>query len=228
MPVDFLPKSQQLLLAWGANYNDKAGISPATYGLTAEQGAEIVQRFAEFQDAMTDWMNPSTRTPDVRTRKDEARKSFEAIARETVGIIQRNPATTPEMRTTLRITPRGNVPTPAPVPADAPEVKVASVKGRLFNLELRQPGSTRRGRPPKIGMAWLYTYIGEDMPAFEQLKFYGSATRTNTQIVLPSDVPTGAKVWISACWVNTAGRPGPASLPIASWTNHGPLQQQAA
>jgi hypothetical protein len=45
---------------------------------------------------------------------------------------------------------------------------------------------------------------------------------------MPPEVAVGSKVWVSACWVNTADKPGPVSLPVFTWTNHGAFQNQAA
>jgi hypothetical protein len=45
---------------------------------------------------------------------------------------------------------------------------------------------------------------------------------------MPQDVPTNAKVWVSACWVSTSGKPGAVSLPVFTWTNHGQMQNNAA
>ncbi len=73
--------------------------------------------------------------------------------------------------------------------------------------------------------AWIYTAFGDEQPTtLETFDFRGEARKTDTQFVMPESVAPGTKVWVSACWVNTAGKPGPASLPIATWTTHGTMK----
>ena len=223
----FYPTRQDEFLQWALSYDSVVQQNPAVIGLDATQAAELTDKTSAFQTAMAVIASGATRTPQAVIDKDEKRAELTAVVRKLTDIIQAFPGTTDQMRSALGITIRDNRPTPTPVPGESPVVTVASVRGRLFNLRLRQPGSERRGRPAFVKTAWLYYYVGEDMPQFEQMTFYGSAPKTNTQLVLPQGVAVGAKVWISACWVNPAEKPGAASLPIFSWTNHGVTAQAA-
>ena len=227
MPTSYFPQDDKGLLGWGANLNDKAGINPAAYSLTADQGAQITQAFGDFETAMARLQDPATKSPLATQQKNTSRKKFKGVAMVMVNLIQAFPTTTDDMRADLRITIRDEPPTPVPAPGDAPLVKVVSVRGRTFKLELLDARNNRRRKPSAVGAAWLYYAVGEEMPAFERMTFNGSTSTAATQMVVPLDVPVGAKVWVSACWVSTSEKCGPVSLPVFAWTNHGAVQNVA-
>lgn len=228
MAIIFPPPREADLLAWALNadliFKDEA----AAYGVSVEQQAAFALLVTAFQALYNECNQPGTRTPTKIEQKKIAKKALVTEARKLIAIVQAFPGTTDDMRRDLDVTIRDYEPTPVPVPTSAPVVNVTSVEGRLFNLSLREAGSDNKSKPDGVGAAWLYTYVGEEMPAFEQMDFRGSATKADTQIVVPADVAVGSKVWISACWVNSNQKPGPVSLPIFSWTNHGAMQNNAA
>ena len=217
---NFIPTREAQLIAFGANYNDKAGISPASYHLPPEMGTEIVNAFSEFEQRYNESQNPSTRTPEVTELKREARKNFERVVRETAAVIQADPATTNAMRTSLGLSLRGNGPTPVPVPQGMPVVEVKGVVGRVVRLRLKDAETDRRRKPPGVQGAWLYVFVGDEPPAsLEAMELRGMVTRTNPVVLLGDEVAADTKVWLSAAWVNAKGQPGQASVPVATWTN---------
>jgi len=224
----YLPSREAELLTWSTNFNNQVQADSAGVGLSAEQATALNTAQTAFASAYDTAHDPITRSPLNIQLKNEKKAALIALVRQDVAIIQAFPGTTDAQRTALGITVRDNTPTPAPIPATSPVVTVAAVEGRLFNLELREVGSERRGKPAGVKCAWIYTYVGEDLPTFEQMTFRGSTGKTDTKIVLPADTPVGSKVWISACWVNTAEKPGAVSLPIFTSTNYGPMQNNAA
>ena len=229
MPQGYIPGRESELVNWGQNYLDQvANLGAPALGLTEPQANELAARFEAFRAAFVLANQNTTRTPDVIQTKKTAKKAFIAEARTVTKIVQAYPGTTDTMRTSLKITVPDPDPTPVPVPAEAPKVTVAEVEGRLIRLQLRKDDSESRAKPAGVRAAWLYSFVGEEMPTFEQMKFRGATGKADTQIVLPPDVATGSKVWISACWVNSSDKPGPVSLPVFTWTNHGAMQNVAA
>ena len=227
MPTTYLPDRESLLIAWGQNFSDRVGANPAGFGLTVEQGSDLQVAYGDYQHAYHLTQDPQTRSTSNFENKREMRSIFVKLVRHLVGVIQSQPTTTNQQRVDLRITVRNTPPTPVPKPEDGPGVKIVSVRGRLFNVQLSDAVTGRRRKPSGARLAWLYTYVGEAMPTFEQMAFYGSASKTTTQVVVRNDVAVGAKVWIGACWVNTTGECGPVSLPVFGWTNHGMLEAAA-
>lgn len=224
----YMPSRQEELGRFFASLSGKLVADPEGFGLVAAQAAAYQALQQAYAEALTVALDPATRSPTNIQKKNTARDAAIAETRKLVDIMQAWPGMTNAKRSELGISLRENTATPVPIPSRAPVVKVASVDGRLFNIELRKMGSDSKARPTGVRAAWLYTYVGEEMPSFEQMTFRGSATKTDTQIVLPADVAVGSKVWISACWVNTTEKPGPVSLPIFTWTTHGSMKNNAA
>ena len=227
MSKDFLPRSDAQLVAWGQNLVNHVGPNFAAYSITAEQAGELQVAFGDYQNAYHLTQDPQTRSTSNFETKRARRAEFVTLVRHLVGVIQSQPTTTNQQRVDLRITVRNTPPTPVPTPQDAPLLTIASVRGRLFNVRLTDASTGRRRKPFGARQVWLYTYVGEAMPTFEQMEFYGSASKTTTQVVVGNQVAVGAKVWVSACWVTATGKSGPVSLPVFGWTNHGMLEAAA-
>lgn len=228
MATNYLPTRQAELARWANDFSALITADPEAYGLTAPQATAYTSVRQKYVDALDLATNPNTRSPVNIEKKNTAKKALIAKTRELVDICQAWPEMTNDKRAELGITVRDNTPTPTPIPTNAPKVSVASVSGRLFNLELRKDDSTSRAKPSGVRAAWIYTAFGDEQPTtFESFNFRGEARRTDTQIVMPQSVAPGTKVWVSACWVNNAGKPGPASLPIATWTTHGNMNVAA-
>lgn len=227
--MNFPPTRESQLRDWFVNYRDKLDSGPEAYGLTIEQAGEFVVPANAFIDAYAVATDPATRTTGTIEAKNDAKKVAVEQARKTVAICQASPVMTNFKRDQLQITIRDTDPTPVGVPGVAPELSIAQVTGRVLDLRLREPGSTRRGKPAGVSSAWLYSYVGEAQPTdFELMRFEGATTRTDPQVVIAPTVEAGTKVWVSACWVNPTGQPGPACQPVSAWTNGQSWQVNAA
>lgn len=226
--TSYLPSRQEELSSYCAALAGKLVADPTGFGLDVDQAGKYQVLQVAYSDALAVALDSETRSPANIVKKNTARDVLIAETRKLVDIMQAWPGMTNDKRSELNITLRDNIPTPAPIPASAPEVNVTSVSGRLFNIELRQVGSDKRAKPARVHAAWIYTAFGDEQPTtFDTFMFRGEARKTDTQIVMPESVAPGTKVWVSACWVNTAGKPGPASLPIATWTTHGSMNVAA-
>lgn len=228
MAGTYLPLTDGGLNNWGSNFLGQLTAQGAGLGVTPEQilaYGEVQSAYAVAYAAAT---TPQTRGTATIQAKNDAKTPLIVQSRELAMVITNNPVTTDLQRVEFGLTVRDEDPTPVPVPTEAPVVMVPSVEGRLLILRLRALGSDTRAKPAGVGSAWIYTFVGDVIPTFEQLEFRGSVTRTDTKVVMPVDVPAGSKVWVSACWVSTSKKAGPVSLPVFTWTNHGAMQNQAA
>lgn len=228
MSKSYLPSRESNLLVWVQDFSALVGNDPAAYGLTADQTSAVTFAIEAFVSAYDIATNRETRSPVNVEAKNNAKREMVGVIRRIVKIIQAWPEITDAKRSALGITIPDTNPTRVPAPSTTPTVSVRSVEGRLLNLQLKAPETERRGKPSNVRAAWLYTHVGEEMPTFEQMDFRGEAGRTYTQVVMPQDVPVNSKVWVSACWVSTSGKPGAVSLPVFTWTNHGQMQNNAA
>ena len=225
-----IPLAQAPLISWNRNaLTQLDALSPEAVGLSLAQFSDWTAKFTAFETLFNQCNEPTTRTPARVFQKNEAKKALLDVARLYVRYIQGFPGTTNDMRRDLQITVRDVEPSPIGRPETAPELSVVSVSGRVLDLRLREPGATRRGKPAGVRGAWLYTFVGNEAPTdFAQMKFEGATTRTDPQVVVDADVPAGSKVFVSACWVNPTDQPGPACMPVATWTNGGSMQVKAA
>ncbi|XAL99355.1 hypothetical protein OT109_17465 [Phycisphaeraceae bacterium D3-23] len=224
-----MPSRQVELGRFFASLSSKLVADPEGYGLVAAQAAAYQTLQQAYAAALTVALDPATRSPTHIQKKNAARDAAIAETRKLVDIMQAWPGMTNAKRSALGISLRDNVHTRAAIPSSAPKVSVDSVSGRLFNIALRKDDSTSRSKPTGVRAAWVYTAFGDEQPTtFGAFDFRGEARKADTQIVMPESVAPGTKVWVSACWVNTAGKPGPASLPIATWTTHGSIKNNAA
>ena len=224
-----MPGKDDELRTWGANMNDRAGISPADYNLSAEEGARIVTSFSRFETAMQQVGNPATRSPVATIEKREAKRAFVKVAREVVALIQANPATTNVMRGELQITIRKEPPTPVPRPTGMPKLSVRSVVGRVLNLEVRDAATNRRRKPAGIRSVWMWSYTGETPPLdLAAYTFHGGGSTTRPTLVLGDEVEPNTVVWVTAMWVNSKDETGPACMPVQTRTNYEVLKLAAA
>ncbi len=210
------------------NLYTKLTDNPTAYGTTEAGIAAFVAAFTEFSTTFAVSQNPVTRTTATIAGRNTARAALNGQVRPLVATLQASPVMTDQKRHELELPIRDYEPTPVPVPHTVPTVTVVSVEGRLLNLKLSDVTVEGRAKPAQVRGAWLYSYVGEEMPSFEMMVFRGEATRTTTQVVMPEDVAAGSKVWLSACWVSTSVKPGAVSLPVATWTTHGAMQNTAA
>jgi hypothetical protein len=114
--------------------------------------------------------------------------------------------------------PIRRVPSPIPQPGEAPDVDVKSVSGRTIICRIHRATGSRRGKPPGVAGANVYSHVGPTPPAsLNDWTLEGHASRPNAvEIVLPADVPGGSTVWICANWYNPRGQAGPTSAPVST------------
>ena len=224
----YIPSKLEDYESFARNLSTKLQADPTVYGMTIEGIAAFSGAYSVYAAAYATAQDPATRTKPAIAARNTAQRALTAQIRPLVATMQASPVMTDQKRDELRIPIRDYTPTVSPIPATSPKVIVRSVAGRLIELQLKEDGTERRGKPEGVRSAWLYSYVGEDQPTFEAMSFRGEVGRTYAQLVMPADVVTGSKVWVSACWVNPAGKPGAVSLPVFTWTNHGAMQNNAA
>ena len=119
-------------------------------------------------------------------------------------------------RQQLEITIRDTTPTPAPIPANAPDLNIVSTIGQKVTYTLRDPGNpNKRGKPDGVGGASIFYFVGDVHPAtLSGWESWGNVGETNgTLIFNAATVPPGSKVWLAAAWFNTRNQAGPVSDP---------------
>lgn len=230
MGTNFIPSTDAGLLAWGLNYSTLVSANPVLYGLTAPIATTLAAKQAAYAAALTAATDPSTRGGATIFAKQTARKDLVAYCRLTARTIQGTITVTNAERYALGLTVRDVLPSPIPPPASAPDIDIISVSGRTVKIRLHDStSSARRGRPPGVAGASLFSHVGPTPPAaLSDWRFEGNVTRTTIGIVFDAEVANGATVWIAAFWFNAKTQAGPTSSPISTNVPGGLTMGEAA
>jgi hypothetical protein len=215
--ADFIGDTDAGILAFASNFSSVITSAPLPLGLTVLQATALAGLVSSYSAALTASTDPSTRGPAAVLSKEEKKRLLISNIRLLARIIQANPAVTNDQRFSLGL-PIRRVPSPIPQPGEAPDVDVKSVSGRTIICRIHRATGSRRGKPPGVAGANVYSHVGPTPPAsLNDWTLEGHASRPNAvEIVLPADVPGGSTVWICANWYNPRGQAGPTSAPVST------------
>ena len=227
-----IPKKDSLLVPYSTNVNTRIVASPGTFQLSAAQATAYTAVHAPYiaaVSAMMEAREAGNRQQSLTDTRNTTKKALLAYGRQLYTTIQSNPAVSDANKTLLGIHVR-SMPTPTPVPAHSPGLTIVSVDGRrvkarVFDTQVE----SKRGKPPGVSAAAVYTFVGALAPADPgQYEFQGLTTKTTMDIDFAPTVPTGSTVWISATWMNPRGQFGQASAPVSFTLQGGAARARAA
>lgn len=209
------PGREADLITAAQTFHDVATVAPATYSLTALQLTTLGTKLSDFQTKWDVCQVPGTKTRVAVELKNVSKADLVAYLRSLCRIVQAAPTTTNAIRTELGIPLRDAIASPIGVPASAPILTVRKVWGRQITIRLESADIEGRGLAPGILGAQVYTFVGDEPASDTQVWVnQGLCTRTNVVIQLADETPAGAKVWITAAWVNPRGMAGVACTPV--------------
>ena len=222
MSKNYLPTREAELVTWSNTFGAYISANGVQVGLTIEQAGAYDALQSSFVAAYQTANDPTTRSPANIEAKNLAKTALIEETRKLVAIVQAYPGTTNTMRSAMGITVRDSDPSPVSVPETAPLIDVMEVRGRTFELRLRDAVTTEKRKPAGVQGATLFTHVGDEMPeSLSDWTFVASTTKTDVEFTVPVTVPAGSKVWITAFWFNRKSESGPATDPVYSWTNNG-------
>ena len=228
MPHNFYVGTNAQVVAGAANFASLIATGFASYGLTTAQATAFGTLNTALQSSYSEAIEPTTRTRVTIAQKNLALRNMRANAVLLAKIIYATPTVSDAQLIGLGLLPRATR-TPIPAPTTAPVVEVGVVSGRLVNLRLHSADSERRGMEHGAKGANVYSYVGATPPADARDYFFeGMTTRTNTQVLFPHSIASGATVWLSARWVSARGQLGPASAPVSFTLQGGAAVPEAA
>lgn len=219
----------ELELATGSlNLAAVAGVDPVTWGTTAGEMTNYQVLANAFNTALDIALAPATRTRVTVEIKNTQKKALRSATVRLSRIISASTSVTNAMLIEVGLNPRVT-PQPRPVPQLAPAVDIILVTGRLLKGRVHSAEvEARRAKPFGATGANIFSYVGP-IPAVDprEYHFEGMTTRPNFEVNFPNTVPSGATVWISACWVSARGQIGIASTPISFTLQGGPVLAMA-
>ena len=95
--------------------------------------------------------------------KNTARGFLKNDARYLAKIVEGTSTVTNTQKVTLGLNVR-SMPTPIPPPADPPNLDIVSVVGQVVKVRLHAVAGDRRGKPPGVGLAFIYSFAGSVPP----------------------------------------------------------------
>lgn len=227
MPKNFYLQNEPQAVAGAAAFAGMISASPESYGLSPELAASFASINEALQTAYDAARNPSTRTMPAVAGKNTALRAMRQGAMNLAAIVRAASVTDAQL-IGLGLLPRP-VRTKIAAPAQSPVVKVRAVTGRLVSLHVRPIDSPRRGKADGASGAYVYSFVGDQPPADRRgWHFEGLTTRARTQITFPNDVPSGATVWLSACWVSARGQTSPCCPPVSFTLQGGRVVPESA
>jgi hypothetical protein len=228
-----IPTKDSALVEWSTNANTRLTASPATYGTTAA----VATQYASLHDAFILALNAvvaaraaGLRSSPLCATKDNAKNALLAFARPLYKTIQANTAVTAAAKIELGIVVPDVEPSPQPVPADPPLLRVDSVDGRVVRVSLRDVNDPDRARiPAGVNGAIVMSFVGATAPTDPRAyKMEGPTSRTTVSIIFPETVEPGSQVWLTAMWFNERKQMGPACVPVGTQINFGGSMPVAA
>lgn len=227
-----VPTSDTGLRDYGANFGTRVTATPTAYNLTAAQATAFDGKYDPFiiaLDAVAAERAAGIRSGPQTEVKDEAKRQLLLIARELYAFVQDSLSVSDAKKLELGVVVKDFSPTPTPAPGFAPEILVKKVVGRTVTVQLKDAqNAARRGRPPGVIGASVFSFVGATPPSDISLyKFEGNTGRTTVNIEFPSSTPAGGTVFITGFWFNPAKLSGPACPPVGTTLAGGSVSMAA-
>ncbi len=224
----FLPNSDSGLLAWSVNFKAKTSADPFQYGLTEDQAVAYAGLHDAYAAAFQTAIDPGTRTKGKVAAKNTARSALKGMAGDLARIIEGHATVTDEQKIDLGLNVRKH-PSPIPAPVTSPDIDIVSVVGRRVTVRLHSSATPGRRKPVGVVGASVFSFIGEVAPNDPAVwKFEGNTTLSTFGMDFPTEVPAGAKVWVTAFWFNPRAMSGPAASPVSTNLQYGGMSEADA
>lgn len=207
------------LFEWSGGFRDKIVADPGHFNLSQAQAEAYSELHDAFAAAYAVAYSPTGNSKAGVSAKNQTRKRLlnsSGGAWELVNFIQAHPETTDFMRSELGLR-LPKKPVPVSAPRSAPAMSILSTVGRIVKVRLRDmdhPDS--RGKPPGVRGATVLYCFG-DVPDGghadrSQWLFVANVSKPMFDVAIPSCVPAGSNVWLTAFWFNDKMESGPTAL----------------
>jgi len=221
MPRDFFPRRDADALSFTGNFSRRIVADPGMYHLTDAQAANYAALQEAFAQAYQVAVSPGSNSIFSTQLKKSARRALEAETRRLGHYIRAWREITLSQMIELGLKVRSQ-PTRINPPESAPWLYVRSVDGRTVHVELFDAGSGKRKMPKGVNGATIFSYIGGELPRkMGDWKLAGMTGNTKHEVMFPSTLPPGAKVWLCAFWMNPRQEHGPYCAAVSAHLGYG-------
>jgi hypothetical protein len=214
VPNGFLDVPDVKLLSWSEAFGGNIDADPAKYGLSPAQTGAYSDLHAAFAATLQANL-PQFRSKATTLLKNDARAALVADARLLVNLINGQKTLTDADKIGIGLPVRSK-PTQNAPPDEAPFIEIVSVRGHTVSIRLGRSGVVGT-KPAGVQGATLFRCISEDVPTpMSDWRFIGNFGRNAIDIDFPGALPPGAKVWLSAQWINTRLEGGPLCQAVST------------
>jgi len=211
---DYLPNKDEALRAWTLQFGTFIDATPEAFGVNKTVAGEYLAKQADFTTKLQAATDSTTRGKRTVFLKNESKKTLVAMTRKVAKQIGATMTVTDAQRQELGITVPVQHRTPVPPPAVAPVLQVMSIDGRTVTMALRRADG-KRGRPPKVAGATIFTFTGEDAPSVDDTWQFMTATSKTTVQLAFGPSAKGDTVFITAFWTNAKNESGLAAHAVS-------------
>ena len=220
----YIPNQDAKLNLWLDNFATLTSATPALYGLTSLQAANIASAVGAWTVAYAPTTSPSTKTAAAVSAKNTQKVTVLALVRPVAQTVSLNPGVESSDKIALGLNPRTSTPSPITPPTSNPVLTVQSASNLTVILRYRDSAASVsvKGKPYGARQCLVYFAVSAT-PVTDpsQLAFYQVATKS--PFVLSFGGANGGKqVYLAAKWSTIQGAVSPWSgivsctIPIVS------------
>ena len=190
---------------------------PGVYGIVDPELAAYGEAQRGYAEALRVAQAPGTRTTVAVTLKDTARRELVRLTRGVVRQVVARPGLSGADLVRVGLRPRERARRRVGRPG-RPWLRMRGVTGQTVEVELRDlERVSRRGRPADTVGAVVLVAVGAVPPAsLTDWRLYGHTNGLKVRVHCGVEVEPGAKVWVTAMWLNTRCETGPAAEPVSA------------
>lgn len=215
----YIPPKDAAFDNWLANFSSLISASPATYGLTAGDAANIANARSTWAIAYAFVTSPSTKTSQAVQNKNTARVTALAVVRSYAQQISLNAGVTSANKIALGVNPRTSTPSPVTAPVSNPVLTVQSASNLAIILRFRDSAASPSVKAKPYGVFHCQVdYLVSATPITDPTMLTNTLLATKTPLTVkfnPADA--GKQCYFVARWTTRSGLYSPWS-PIASFT----------
>lgn len=213
MSTSYIPPKIVAFAAWALNFNTLIVATPAKYGFTAGDAANLNVAYQAFAAAFAVSGNAATRTSPAVAATQAARNALTVVIRNMAKLVQANAGVADNDKIGLGLPIHDTRPTLTPPPATSPIIGVVGATPGQLTCTYRDQNSTPKSRSKPVGVKFLELHVlaGTTAPATAEATPYNCDV-TRTPFVLNfSEADAGKTAFIYGRWKNTKGQVGPWS-----------------
>jgi hypothetical protein len=214
--ASYIPPKDADLSNWATNFSTLITATPAAYGLTAIDAANIAGAVAAFTAAFAVTTSKTTKTAKAVSDKNTAKVTMLAVVRPYAQGIAINAGVASSAKIALGLNPRTSTPAPITAPASAPVLTVQSAANLALVVRYRdsQSAPSVKSKPYGVMHCDIYGVVSATPVSNpDGMILIASATKSPLTITRAA-ADAGKQLYLAARWKTRKGLVSPWSAII--------------